>query len=512
MSTRRRPTHPSPVIWYLRILVAGWLGCVGCENSDGSNTGTTALIDVTQVASGDLHSCALRANGTVVCWGSNRYGQIGAKSGDSSFEILDTIGLATEASVDYQRYARVVEGLSDVRLLEAGGYHTCALRKDGAVRCWGESDIGQLGNGDFSLSECDGTPCSRRPVEAKGLKNVQSLALGAGLSCAVHTDGRLSCWGGSAVGVDPATLARCDRTPCATEPVLVPTEAAVSEVAVAGTHACLIDEGGSVACWGNNRYGQIGTAKPPFETVQNVSILLDVDRPTKVTLPGHAVALFMTQNANTSCARLEDRSLYCWGQNDLGQLGAGVVDQACATGLDSKSACAITPQKLIVRGDDVARYLIGTRHGCALTRARTLSCWGLGTDGQLGVKRELLRPCESGGLCASTPVAFSTSTPVIDAALGPDITCLLDEAENVRCYGWGYRENVANIRALNAIDCTSQVDGCVVTPSWHDTVSKLVLTHLNRMCVLTHRGELHCLTVFNPLTGNIESEPIQVRQ
>jgi alpha-tubulin suppressor-like RCC1 family protein len=77
----------------------------------------------------DLHHCAASTAGTVFCWGSNNYGQLG----DSS-----TVDRAVPA---------MVPGLTDIASVTAGGIHSCALTHDGTAYCWGWNARGQLGIG-----------------------------------------------------------------------------------------------------------------------------------------------------------------------------------------------------------------------------------------------------------------------------------------------------------------------------------------------------------------------------
>src|SRR5262249_37609380 len=85
--------------------------------------------EVTTVAAGAGHTCALTLNGDVYCWGSNAHGKLGDNS-------------TTNRSVPV-----LVSGLTGVKAIAAGGDHTCALTNAGGVVCWGYNNWGQLGNG-----------------------------------------------------------------------------------------------------------------------------------------------------------------------------------------------------------------------------------------------------------------------------------------------------------------------------------------------------------------------------
>jgi alpha-tubulin suppressor-like RCC1 family protein len=104
---------------------------------------------------------------------------------------------------------RSVLGLTDAVQISAGGSHTCALRPDGSVVCWGRNLTGQLGNGACTgpdhfgclPSERGGTSAGEsRPVPVLGLTDAREISAGSGHTCALHRDGRVSCWGKTVPG------------------------------------------------------------------------------------------------------------------------------------------------------------------------------------------------------------------------------------------------------------------------------------------------------------------------
>src|SRR5262245_30280005 len=114
------------------------LACAACTSILGdfevSSTdlgpGGPALDRVTQVSAGQKHTCALRDDSAVVCWGANDRGQLG-------------VDKATPGSTK----PVAVTGLTNVKQVAAGFRHTCALDQSGTVSCWGQNDCGQLGIG-----------------------------------------------------------------------------------------------------------------------------------------------------------------------------------------------------------------------------------------------------------------------------------------------------------------------------------------------------------------------------
>src|SRR5262249_39515169 len=132
--------------------------------------------------------------------------------------------------------------------VSAGASHTCAFTSDGAVWCWGDNRFGQLGTGDTVPHT---SPVNIDPAD---LPSVTEVYAGGQHSCALRVDNSLWCWGNNRFG----QLGLGD-----TNPRLTPTrvDAMSTEVAAAyagGAHTCAAKTDGSVWCWGNNQYGQIG--------------------------------------------------------------------------------------------------------------------------------------------------------------------------------------------------------------------------------------------------------------
>jgi alpha-tubulin suppressor-like RCC1 family protein len=101
-----------------------------------------------QIAAGEAHTCALLQGGRVRCWGAGEYGRLG-------YGNIRDIGDDEMPSA-----AGDVDVGGEVVQLAAGGFHTCALLRDGCVRCWGLGDHGQLGYGNIANIGDDETPAS----------------------------------------------------------------------------------------------------------------------------------------------------------------------------------------------------------------------------------------------------------------------------------------------------------------------------------------------------------------
>lgn len=143
------------------------LGVLGADSSAYTQETPTPVVDLddaTGLAAGGYTTCAIRAGGTVACWGA----------------------LVTGAASRPQ----AIEGLTDVRRLAVGDYRVCAVRGDGVLWCLGVNDAGELG---------DGTTM-RRTSPVRVLDGVADVTLGRNHTCAVLTTGGVRCWGNNDSG------------------------------------------------------------------------------------------------------------------------------------------------------------------------------------------------------------------------------------------------------------------------------------------------------------------------
>src|SRR5258708_27299895 len=137
----------------------------------GAGTGCDQL---TSIATGIAHACAVLHSGGVRCWGANDRGQLG----------VDTQGMSRTQPVD-------VPGVEGVRQVAAPN-HTCPLTQAGDVMCWGRNDESQLGDG--------GVASRTSPKKVDGLGVVVEIAVGTRHTCVVLSGGTVSCWGSNQLG------------------------------------------------------------------------------------------------------------------------------------------------------------------------------------------------------------------------------------------------------------------------------------------------------------------------
>jgi alpha-tubulin suppressor-like RCC1 family protein len=292
------------------------------------------------------------------------------------------------------------------------GYNNfaCALRCDGSVWCWGVNTHGQLG---------DETTVSRStPVRVRGLGG-PATAIGAGYAhaCAV-VRGEVRCWGRNLSGA-LGDGTRTDRS----APVTVQALGGVAvTVEGGGLHTCALLEGGELRCWGANDRGQLGDGT-------------DIDRTTPravVALDGAAAQLALGQYS--TCARLADGGVRCWGFNTFGALGDGTMSHRSA------------PHR--VELPEAARDLsLAANHVCAALASGAAWCWGYNVDGGLGDQSTAmrLRPVAAHGL----------DFDVAAVAAGGRHSCARSDDGRVRCWGGNERGQLGDgttTRALHPVD------------------------------------------------------------
>jgi hypothetical protein len=195
-----------------------------------------AHASVQSVSSGDAHTCALKADGTIQCWGSNVDNQVSGTPTSSDFVAVSagnfhTCALKADGTIqcwgfDHSGQVSGTPTIKGFTAVSAGSFHTCGLKADGSIQCWGLDDHNQV----------SGTPTSSDFV---------AVSAGNRLTCGLRAAGTIVCWGSDFGGGVSGTPASSDFT-------------AVS--ATFGDHACGLKADSTIQCWGSNQDGQLGAA------------------------------------------------------------------------------------------------------------------------------------------------------------------------------------------------------------------------------------------------------------
>jgi hypothetical protein len=223
----------------------------------------------------------LRTDGTVWAWGNNSIGQLG------------------DGTTNRRLTPVQVTGLTNIRAIAAGEFHSLALKQDGTVWAWGYNYYGQLG---------DGTTTDRRNAfQIQGLTNITAIAVGDFHSLALKQDGTVLAWGYNQFGQlgDGSTQNRL-------APVPVSGLTTVRALATGSLHSLALRQDGSVWTWGYNAFGQLGLGNT-------------TDRNTPAQIPGLANIVGIAGGWGHSVALRREGTVWSWGYNQQGQLGDGTT-------------------------------------------------------------------------------------------------------------------------------------------------------------------------------------------
>ena len=267
-------------------------------------TGGVCAGCVTALALGDAHGCALVRDGSVACWGANDHGQLGrgtaGGAGATAAPVVDDHGVP----------------LAGITAIAAGGNHTCALRGDGTVVCWGDD----------------------APVPAVvALTTIAAIAAGAHHTCAALGDGAVWCWGGNDAGQLGTAPSAGSAAPVeVVDKAGAPLDAA--SVAAGATESCAVGRDHELVCWGSDGGGELGDGTSAATSLPVVA----------ASLGAHVVAA--AAGDRFACALDDAQKVSCFGAGNAAPT---------AVALDLATAIAVG----------------GTR-GCARRAGGTLRCWG----------------------------------------------------------------------------------------------------------------------------------------
>ena len=264
-------------------------GRLGDGTTDSRNVPTQVSgleSGVSAISSGSTLTCALTTAGGVKCWGVNGDGQLGD-------------GTTTDRTLPTQ-----VSGLqSGITAVSSGADHACALTTAGKIKCWGNNEDGQLG---------DGTTSNRLlPTQVSSLESsVSAISSGYYHTCALMTTGGVKCWGSNQHGQlgDGTTTKR--QVPTQVKGL----ESGVSAISAGSHNTCALTKTGGVKCWGHNDFGQIGDGTTTSRS-----------EPTQVSGLESGVTSIAAGTQHT-CAIQSPGIVRCWGNNGLGQLGDGTTN------------------------------------------------------------------------------------------------------------------------------------------------------------------------------------------
>ena len=366
--------------WYHTCAVRtdGSLWCWGLNALGRTGLGTTAGLhlspmrvgvdaDWTKVTSSSSHSCALKTDGTLWCWGTA--------------SLVGTGATATVTTPDR------VGTRSDWSVVDAGDSHSCGIA-GGELHCWGGNSSGQLGVGT--------TASAPTPVRVGTDADWTAVRVEGSTTCARRSNGGLYCWGANTSGqLGDGTLVSRNTPPA------LPTATNVTAFDVAHQHVCLISAG-ELYCHGDDDSRKLGLPVPGQQTT-----------PTKVGTEADWAALALGRSH--TCALRRDGTLACFGSNGFSQLGVGIAGDA------------VVPQPVTLP-TQAARISSGGGHVAVVGADGSLYTWGGNDDGELGRGDLLYR---------QVPARVGTTAGWTYAGAGQNATCAI-RGGSLYCWGQNY--------------------------------------------------------------------------
>ena len=462
-------------------LGVGGLGNRGdFANEMGDALPWTKIPRADMLSVGDKFNCAVLKpdpsfGSKVVCWGANRYGQLG--QGDIAYR-----GTVPGELGEYLPGVNTGVDPSKIRDMCTAGDHACVLASTGSVQCWGLNKGGQLGVGDeLTRGDEPGEMGNALVGVFLGFEAppVKGVACGGNSTCSLHTDGTVRCWGSNAWG----QLGVGDNDDRYDDDAVrdgeigdnlppVPLNGRVTKVSVGVNHACALMETGEVKCWGRNSSGQLGTGDqdnrgdsqnsvkgikavdlgtrsvyawptPPPTAAPTPEAAADADgdatpsptpRPKPVVTTVTLRAVDVACGAVHTCVALDSGNVKCWGSNTVGQLGLGDTDPRGSKagemgdalpyvnfgdfGEDEFGQPEIGPKAVTVA--------VGKTHSCAQFEDGSVKCWGDSDLGQLGYGDQNVRGHTEPSMGDALPrvelgMTLGAATPAPSAGAGATV-------------------------------------------------------------------------------------------
>lgn len=293
-----------------------------------------------EIGRGSEFTCARTDGGEVWCWGFHNGSNLGHG----------------RPTVEYETAPVRVDFPGQARALTVGSLHACLLDEGGSPHCWGVNMTSELGAGlDVTSSRVLGGRTV--PVDFDG----SLTAFNARLSrhtCGLTTEGELVCWG---------RLPGAGSLETVPVPTPLPVDGEIAGIHPGGNVLCLsMEVGEPQRCRGFNQLGQAG--RPP-----------DGGSDEFVPMATDLAFEDMSIHIRMGCGIVAGGEAYCWGDG-------AVIDPAAQDGCESGDSCPGTPVP-VPGGHRFRSVSVSRLVACGVTLEGELYCWGENERGQLGIGR-----------------------------------------------------------------------------------------------------------------------------
>lgn len=332
-------------------------------------------LDIKGTATTIYSSCGYTLDNRVFCWGKNMYGLLGLGSGEENLINY----YPTEISIPALGQGETIASIT------SGGYNVCILTSGGNAYCWGRGifRVPNFGSGDTVTKPDALLVIGKDQITDNLLKGkiIKDIKLGERHACVIDDDDDLYCWGmnnQSQLGIN------IQNSPGVYEPKLINSDyltnglagKKIDSISLGSATTCAITANEELGyCWGHNDDGQTGN-QPDLTNVYTPKILSNslLDKKLKSISSGN----------DTSCAITSDNKAYCWGSQENGGLGNGLITGNSATPVEVN--ISNIPLDAILKS-----IKVGNNSACIIftesqqSTLNKLACFGLNTDGQLGL-------------------------------------------------------------------------------------------------------------------------------
>ncbi len=378
-----------------------------------------------EVSIGGNFICAILDNNDLKCWGNNSSGQLGIDS-NSSYGA----GGLTRA-MDSLPVVNLGAGRFAKKIALGSQNHICAILDNDTLKCWGENGSGQLGiNNTTKMGDDPGEMASLPTVDLGLGRFPTAIALGSTFSCALLDDRSVKCWGNSSyLGIETTNNYGSNNTTMSMSNLTAITfdnNKKVNSIMASNNNACALLEDFTVWCWGNNDQGQLGDDSG-----------INSKKPVKVNLGQGKTAKKISFLANYGCAILDDDSIKCWGGmngNDYNNLGNDSLKQH-GYGKQMEQLTPINFNSSVTIKEIIAGKF--SAHTCAIFSDHSLKCWGENGNGQLGLESKAQQGDDPSEIENLPAVFLGDGRTVQKVSLGSQFTCALLDDGSVKCWGLG---------------------------------------------------------------------------
>ncbi len=329
--------------------------------------------NVTQLAAGPWHTCAVMNGTDVACWGWVSRGYIGYSDNTLLRGSAPANSMIAES-------LPLPKTLGNIVKLAAGYDHMCVVYEVRGVKCWGNGKRGQLGYGEgrsigFRL---DSTGLVKLPLNRK----VDDICVGGMHTCVLLDNTDVVCWGGNKYN-DPGALGNGELRDWGESPDRLPSNAPkvelpgpAKQITCGYRHSCALLHNGLVYCWGSGDNGRLG-----YGNYRDVLEIEDIHPAGPVQLPGNLTAVEVAAGAKFTCAILESGELSCWGGNEHGQLGYKSRKDMGQAPDRIPALMGVVP---FPRGTKVKSVTANRHQTCVISEKEELFCFGSNFHNGLG--------------------------------------------------------------------------------------------------------------------------------